>query len=744
MQRRAPALAQRRELHIEQDALGDKNTSGLPPSEEEVKAAESSETPAEQQSGAVEPSVDNPSETAEIEIDEPIEALSGNQTGTRGLPITCTGCGAFSQTEDPKQFGYYNPENKRVRRWLSGNVEKKKRPVKEEENIVNQALASMSPEQLKELGLDPATMLRGELPDQESSPKNSPAPKSLVCDRCHSLEHNNSTDIQMFHPTVDSLRATIEESPHKYNHIYHIIDAADFPMSLVPRLNVLLGDIRLRTKNRRSRVQFVGDRKIEMSFVITRGDLLGPTKESVDRLMPWLQKVLRDALGRLGDRVRLGNVTCVSAKRGWWTKHLKERIWHRGGAAWMVGKVNVGKSQLFEAVYPKGRIGDTKANAEGESSVKLFPRKEDVDQEVGDLLPPLQPLQQYPDMPMVSSLPGTTASPIRVPFGKNKGELIDLPGLARSDLEFYVRPEHRKDLVMKSRIVPEQRSVSATKSLVLGGGLIRITPASQDLHFLMYNFTPLHDHLTSTSKAIDMQNQLKTEKSLAWTPGMENIGIEGLSHKMHHAGRFQLKHDVSKMRAGPLTRKDAINLTVDRLHFRVLSLDILIEGVGYVEVVCQVRKSYLEHSEKANLHWATKRQQEREASVAGHKAAERAAEQDPFGAISEQRRTDISQRKEKEYNDKFNDKNFYLYDKSKVEPDWPAVDVFSPMGRFIGTREPIQGWLRNKPLVKPEHRTARPRKSAKGEKKREKQRKRAASTAVLDSVFAGRSPRLSV
>merc|ERR1712000_97898 len=260
----------------------------------------------------------------------------------------------------------------------------------------------------------------------------------------------------------------------------------------------------------------------------------------------------------------------------------------------------------------------------------------------------------------------------------------------------------------------------------------------------MYNFTPLHDHLTSTSKAIDMQNQLKTEKSLAWTPGMENIGIEGLSHKMHHAGRFQLKHDVSKMRAGPLTRKDAINLTVDRLHFRVLSLDILIEGVGYVEVVCQVRKSYLEHSEKANLHWATKRQQEREASVAGHKAAERAAEQDPFGAISEQRRTDISQRKEKEYNDKFNDKNFYLYDKSKVEPDWPAVDVFSPMGRFIGTREPIQGWLRNKPLVKPEHRTARPRKSAKGEKKREKQRKRAASTAVLDSVFAGRSPRLSV
>src|SRR5690242_6975023 len=78
-----------------------------------------------------------------------------------------------------------------------------------------------------------------------------------VCDRCHNLTHYNltgeSAKIPMHHPTVESLRETIEESPYKYSHIYHVIDAADFPMSLIPRLNVLLGDVTLRSRNRRSR-----------------------------------------------------------------------------------------------------------------------------------------------------------------------------------------------------------------------------------------------------------------------------------------------------------------------------------------------------------------------------------------------------------------------------------------------------------------------------------------------------------
>lgn len=518
----------------------------------------------------------------------------------------------------------------------------------------------------------------------------------------------------MFHPTVESLRETIEESPHKYNHIYHVIDAADFPMSLIPRLNVLLGDIPIRTRNRRSRAgKYQNDRKTELSFIITRGDLLGPTKEIVDSMMPYLREVLRDALGRLGGRVRLGNVRCVSAKRAWWCTEVREDIWQRGGAGWMVGKVNVGKSQLFEAVYPKGRMGPSKEA--GRASVSTYPRdsvsaesiyaeqvgEQDVD--VGELLPPPQPAQNYPDMPLVSSLPGTTASPIRVPFGNGKGELIDLPGLARSDLDLFVKEECRQSMIMKKRIVPGQISMTPGKSLILGGGLVRITPKNPGLVFLAYNFTPLEEHLTQTEKAIAFQEQ--TRESI----GVPSIMLPGIGGKMKHAGTFKLSHDVTRQRAGPLTRKNAIGLNVDRLPFRVLSTDILIEGVGYVELVAQVRAQDVAMKVFPD-------QQPRFEERAKPKQLDTS---DPFAAMRALRidagTPVVKRRKEPEPKPE-----------PAIEPGWPAVDVFSPEGRFIGSRQPIQGWLHNKPRVLPEHKRSRPRRSMKGAKKKDKAEKRAA------------------
>ena len=75
------------------------------------------------------------------------------------------------------------------------------------------------------------------------------------------------------------------------------------------------------------------------------------------------------------------------------------------------------------------------------------------------LLPPLQAETAYPRMPIVSSLPGTTASPIRIPFGNGKGELIDLPGVTRSSLHKHVQQERRKELIMHHRVVPEQHTI---------------------------------------------------------------------------------------------------------------------------------------------------------------------------------------------------------------------------------------------------------------------------------------------
>ncbi|KAI1281659.1 hypothetical protein F5Y07DRAFT_353359 [Xylaria sp. FL0933] len=488
-------------------------------------------------------------------------------------------------------------------------------------------------------------------------------------------------------------------------------------MSLVPKIAKLLDTMPLRSKNRRSRsARFYHDQNMELSFVIARADLLAPTKPQVDKLFPYLREVLRDALGRVGDNVRLGNLRAVSAKRTWWTKELREAIWKRGGAGWMLGKANVGKSQLFEAVFPKGRMnwGPTKhqitvdmvAKAKGyralpvdetqgsERSDNIDP-VEDSSWDEFSLLPPAPKETQYPEMPLVSDLPGTTASPIRVPFGNGRGELIDLPGLERARLEHHVRNEHRLSLLMRSRIVPEQLPIVPGQSLLLGG-FIRITPRDQKDTMLTYNFTPLKTHVCRTEKAIGIQNQ-------TGEVNVENIALLGTGDVTKLAGSYELKWDVTKERTGPLTRKSAVGLDVERLPYRVLSADILIEGVGWVEIAAQVRTKHL---------FAPKGQPETEipdehTGTADHLSAMERLEAIAEGTEKQKLPPTLPAKQEKE-----------------DEPNWPIVDVYSPEGKFISCRRPMNGWLLNQPKVKAASRRSRPRKSMKGAKKLEKQLRR--------------------
>lgn len=508
-----------------------------------------------------------------------------------------------------------------------------------------------------------------------------------VCDRCHKILHHN-TGVSIFHPTVKDIQDTLSESPYKYNHVYHVIDAADFPMSLIPGLYRLLHLTPQRSLNRRSKTgKYYHGRKTEVSFIITRSDLLAPMKEQVDSLMPYLVEVLRNALGSFGKDVRLGNVRCVSAKRGWWTKELKEDIWKRGGGGWMVGKVNVGKSQLFEAVFPKGRRGLVKvdrplaiaavdpvdpvpvlSDSTAENITIESPAIDiaiEAEPEVATmkpldsypLLPPVPPEVDYPVMPVVSALPGTTASPIRVPFGNGKGELVDLPGLSRGDLELHVQEEHRQSLVMRSRVIPEQQVLKPGQSLLLGG-FIRITPKTPDVLFLTYAFTPISPHVTSTEKAIGIQTQ-ERETSV------ENIAVPSIGDKISSAGIFPLKWDVTKKRSGPVTASTAADIKVEKLPYRVLSTDILIEGCGWVEVVAQIRK----------------------------RAEESIPEKGSIGDENEGSNV------------------------SKSTNGWPEVEVFSPEGRFIAFRQPLGGWLLGRPKKPAAGQKGRPRQSMKGAKK---------------------------
>ncbi len=510
--------------------------------------------------------------------------------------------------------------------------------------------------------------------DLDAGRKTSDAVSTPVCNRCHDLIHHR-TGHSVIHPTIQSIQGIIAESPHKYNHVYHVMDAADFPLSLIPSLQRSLSLAPQRSLNRRAKTShYLYGRKAEMSFIITRSDLLAPKKEQVDGLMPYILQVLRDALGESATNVRLGNVRCVSSKRGWWTKQVKEDIWNRGGGGWMVGKVNVGKSNLFESVFPKGRNEDYHLRYPAKQKLETsFPNTTGDEQETiqstqdlpeelesqlpeDSLLPPAPAESPYPVLPIVSSLPGTTASPIRVPFGSGKGELVDLPGLARGDLEQFVTDAHKIDLVMRDRVKPEQLVIKPGQSLLVGG-LLRLTPTTPDVVFLAYPFLPLRCHVTSTERAIAIHTQ--NENSGAYT-----IAKPGIGSRMQSAGSFSLKWDVTKQSAGPLTRAAAAGLSTKTLPFIVFSADVLVEGCGWIELVAQVRKRDMETGMEPGDLFDTR--------------------------------------------------------------PYPRIEISSPDGAHVGVRPPMGIWsLCGKKLVSSSNVPMRPRRSMKGVKKTLKKARRA-------------------
>ncbi|KAF2404889.1 hypothetical protein EJ06DRAFT_525453 [Trichodelitschia bisporula] len=574
------------------------------------------------------------------------------------LPLACPGCGAPSQIVEPDEAGFYTLTRGGVRRFLGYQHGESAA----EDQVFSSALENVPEDVREQLGV-------AELP--ASAPSTSPAPPAVpICDRCHNLIHHR-TGVSIAHPSLDALEATLSESPHKRNHIFHVIDAADFPMSLIPNIQQHLSLAHIRSRNRRSKTHHYahGREAAEMSFIITRSDLLAAKKEHVDTMMPVLQEILRDALGKSGHSVRLGKVRCVSAKRGWWTKDVKEAIWERGGGNWFVGQVNVGKSNLFEAVFPKGRGEDVNLDRVREEARKralLDQARQDVSAEsdaaeplasytpvigapepysqpedfsdTDSLLPPPQQETKYPVMPVISELPGTTASPIRVPFGNGRGELVDLPGLERKTLEAYVKPENKLDLIMQTRLAPERIVVKPGSSVLLGG-LVRITPTTPDQIFMIHPFVPLQPHLTSTEKAELIQTGQRET-------GIPTITDPSVYSKMASAGRFRLTTDVTRKYAGPLTRKDDVGLKPERLPFAMYATDILIAGCGWVEIVAQVRRRQLEAPQDAMFV--------------------------PLGSVDDAR--------------------------------LPEVEVFSPEGKGIGQRRSLSAWLVAGPKGLPVHR----------------------------------------
>lgn len=85
----------------------------------------------------------------------------------RRLPLTCTGCGAFSQTEDPNYFGYYDLGTKRVKTWVRPKrLASRIVDTAEEDRVVQDSFGAVDTDKLQELGIDPSQFMPSEdVPD---------------------------------------------------------------------------------------------------------------------------------------------------------------------------------------------------------------------------------------------------------------------------------------------------------------------------------------------------------------------------------------------------------------------------------------------------------------------------------------------------------------------------------------------------------------------------------------------------
>ncbi|EAW06892.1 uncharacterized protein ACLA_085890 [Aspergillus clavatus NRRL 1] len=548
------------------------------------------------------------------------------------LPVCCPGCGAYAQTVEPNEPGYYGKSRKQTRKLLSELQQAPQEEHKDvEEGLDLRSEAEKAASTIQKLAIDSeltipkakhGAMLEDAAVTASQYLEKSKAPVQ-ICDRCHDLVHHNKA-VSAISPSIYSIGELLKESPHRDNRIYHVVDAADFPMSLVDNIYEALSIQEPRSRNRRASIEkYRGGKKLPtISLIITRSDLLAATKEQVDSRMEYIRTLLRDTLNLSTEQARLGNVHMISAHRGWWTKQVKEEIRKHGGGIWVVGKANVGKSSFIEACFPKDsrnleKIAELVERRKEESNVPTF---KNIALGFNSLLPPAPREDLYPVLPVVSSVPGTTVSPIRIPFGHGKGEMIDLPGLDRGQLENYVRDEHKRDLTMTKRKKPERYTIKPGQSLLLGGGLIRITAENPDHLIMAACFIPIEAHVTNTEKAIEMQALQRPY------PG-EKIMKDDAAATISSAGSFELKWDVTRSHL-PISIAKAVEdlgKPIPRLPYKVMSTDILIEGCGWVELTVQVRS----------------------------------------GSVS---------------------------DESESSTSFPRVEVFSPNGQHVSSRPPIECW----------------------------------------------------
>ena len=219
---------------------------------------------------------------------QPLNAASDHVTPSLRTSDTlkCVGCGSVIQTIDSDRFGYVIPR------------------------VFNAYTTKTSL---------PSTETVDDVTTEESA--------SLICQRCHNLKHYNTA--MNITSNVDDYKKHLVSLQEKRALVILIVDAIDFPGSLFPDLDSILGQ------------------RNYVHVVVNKVDLLpNLNRKTLQRLEEYIRSEFTNSL-RSHD---IHKMWFVSSKTGKGIDNLCNEIaysWGNRGDVYLLGCTNVGKSSLF-------------------------------------------------------------------------------------------------------------------------------------------------------------------------------------------------------------------------------------------------------------------------------------------------------------------------------------------------------------------------------------------------------------
>ncbi|KAJ2782934.1 nitric oxide associated protein 1 [Coemansia interrupta] len=343
----------------------------------------------------------------------------------------------------------------------------------------------------------------------------------IVCQRCYKLMHHNTVDGPWKKDIVSDPRA-LKFLRYKTNLIAVVVcDIFDLPGSMIPHLG-----------------EFIGERH-PVILVANKADLL-PKDYHKERLTMWFKRFAKDL------DLNIQSIHLVSSLKNLGIRELAADISSRrraGQDVYMVGRANVGKSELINALL---RIS----------------------------------IGGYRHKVLASHVPGTTMGLSGIPlrhFVKalvptegaipqdRQTNLYDTPGVfSNKSLVSFLTNDELKVAMCSKRITPFTYILNLGESVMLGGlGRIDLVEGTQYVYVTV--FSNIRPHFTRIKRANELTERIESGISTFLRPP---IG------------------DEERLKTFPKS-KLAVEHTFEGLHRRHATLDVAFAGIGWIAITGQ-------------------------------------------------------------------------------------------------------------------------------------------------------------